>query len=643
MIKSSSRRMAGLVLALCSMVAAALLVPAAPAMAEACPNEQLRAEDHSTTLPDCRSYELVTPPFKEAAYAEINGSGGAAVGGLYGIAPDGLHVEVSSIGNFGDAKNGYQANSYWLSRTETGWVEENTDLPMAQFPATFGILANPELGLALYDAGQGLPPTEFVVHEAGGALDDLGPSGGLYSFQSISADFSHLLINAGPEGLQELIAGHEGKPVPVGVEPDGSSCAASGAGSRGTEAGHVSITPDGKTVLFLCSGKLFERIDNGEAEAHTVAISTGPVEPISFTGEQGSVVYSPDGSVVFYGESGALYRFDAPSGTREEVIPASAGATINVLPINETGEDGAYVYFDDTAALTGANGEGREPVPGEPNLYLLQHDAQFPGGRLSFIATTSPLTMQATPSGQFAVFASTADLTRGDTSTARQVFEYDAQTGSLVRVSIGQNGFNDNGNTDVYNAEIPEGEDHADKSPVVSDDGAFVAFQSADGLTAQAPPGFNSVYEYHDGNVYLISDGESGATLRGMTGSGGDIFFETEDQLVAQDVDTNLDVYDARVDGGFPAPVSLLPTCQGDSCQGPLSGAPVLLSPGSEFQAGGNPQLSVSEPEPAAKKSKPKAKPVKCKRGYVKKSARCVKAKGVKRARKASNERRAKS
>ncbi len=71
MIKSSSRLLAGLALALCSMVGAALLTMAAPALAETCPNEQLRAEDHSATLPDCRAYELVTPPFKEGDTAGI--------------------------------------------------------------------------------------------------------------------------------------------------------------------------------------------------------------------------------------------------------------------------------------------------------------------------------------------------------------------------------------------------------------------------------------------------------------------------------------------------------------------------------------------------------------------------------------------
>jgi Tol biopolymer transport system component len=52
-----------------------------------------------------------------------------------------------------------------------------------------------------------------------------------------------------------------------------------------------------------------------------------------------------------------------------------------------------------------------------------------------------------TPDGRFLVFTShralTADDTRGDGPA--QVYEYDAQTGTLTRVSIGQDGYNENG------------------------------------------------------------------------------------------------------------------------------------------------------------------------------------------------------
>ena len=40
-----------------------------------------------------------------------------------------------------------------------------------------------------------------------------------------------------------------------------------------------------------------------------------------------------------------------------------------------------------------------------------------------------------------------ADLTIEDLSSVPQGFEYDSQTGGFVRYSIGQRGFNDDGNT----------------------------------------------------------------------------------------------------------------------------------------------------------------------------------------------------
>ena len=57
----------------------------------------------------------------------------------------------------------------------------------------------------------------------------------------------------------------------------------------------------------------------------------------------------------------------------------------------------------------------------------------------------------------------------------------------------------------------------------------------------------NNVYEYHAGNVYLISDGQdvsaaeyfSEVVLLGTDPSGRDVFFTTSDALVGQDTDTN--------------------------------------------------------------------------------------------------------
>ena len=117
----------------------------------------------------------------------------------------------------------------------------------------------------------------------------------------------------------------------------------------------------------------------------------------------------------------------------------------------------------------------------------------------------------------------------------------------------------------------------------MSDDGSYVFFQSPVALTAQAPHG--GVYEYHEGRVSLIA---AEGTLIGTSASGGDVFFSTAQQMLPQDTDTQVDFYDARVDGGFPAPVVAV-GCVGDACQGSPSAAPAFAAPSSVvFSGGGN-------------------------------------------------------
>ncbi len=120
---------------------------------------------------------------------------------------------------------------------------------------------------------------------------------------------------------------------------------------------------------------------------------------------------------------------------------------------------------------------------------------------------------------------------------------------------------------------------------------------------------------------YVGSNGFSSVGLLGTDASGGDVFFYTEDQLVPQDVDTDTDIYDARVDGGFPPPAAA-PECSGDNCQGPLSPAPTLLAPGSEFQAGGANITPEAAAPPVKGATKGKVKKKKTKRKARKKAKR---------------------
>ncbi len=230
---------------------------------------------------------------------------------------------------------------------------------------------------------------------------------------------------------------------------------------------------------------------------------------------------------------------------------------------------------------------------------------------------------QATPDGHFLVFLSSADLTAGDESEqVPQLFEYDAARERLTRVSISQGGgYSNNGNVDTFHdapqipvesfseSDLPTA---AQSGLALSKDGSRVFFTSAASLTPQAVSGDTSVYEYREGSVYLISDGrdaslyEGSPTVRlfGVDPTGQDALFLTADPLVPQDGETQMVLYDAREEGGFPAP-ALVPGCAGETCRGSSGATPQLQSPGSASQAGGGNLPPPVESKPAAK-SKPK-------------------------------------
>ncbi|MGA8363644.1 MAG: hypothetical protein WB709_03905 [Solirubrobacteraceae bacterium] len=421
---------------------------------------------------------------------------------------------------------------------------------------------------------------------------------------------------------------------------------ANAGGCVGEDINHTTVVGQGPAV-----NDLFARIDGTE----TINIS----EPLRFqcalcqtsrsevtTTEQPAVFQgaSEDGSKVFFtteqellpGQTTTnLYEYDFDSQSGLKVVLASPGSPApEVQSVASVSEDGSHAYFIAAGALTGANSEGNAPstAPGAHNLYVFERDAAHAAGEVSFIATlpsSSLLQSQATPDGRFLVFTSSGDLTADDTSTVEQVFEYDAQAERLVRISVGQcpsaavtcapgERFNNDGNTGSYPAGIvtpsfrgSDGPAEAESHLSVSNDGSRVFFDSADDLTEAAvvatETGALSVYEYRstgliaDGNVYLISDGKDvqSTDLFGTDASGGDVFFETGDVLLAEDTNAGKDLYDARVAGGFAEPT--VPVgCVGEACQGARSGSSLFVSPASASTAGGGNLTPAAEAKPPA-------------------------------------------
>jgi hypothetical protein len=442
-----------------------------------------------------------------------------------------------------------------------------------------------------------------------------------------------------------------------------------------------SVSEDGHAVFFTvreCDGspednelrtpevnELYARL-NGE---RTVDISEPSpqdcAECITTPGARAPGVFqgaSTDGTRVFFTSEQELlpgatgknlyeYDFSAPEGQRVRLISAGASPA-RVRGVTRISPDGSHLYYVARGVLTEEpNGEGETASAGSANMYLFQRDAEHPQGHTSFVATVVPSEEECealeeegleetcsedeslagrdqgrpatiTADGRFLLFATSVDLTPDDTSKVAQLFRYDAITGTLVRVSTGQEGFNDNGNTDVeadtpafkvphYQSVFSPAE--FENTTTMSEDGSYVTFYSAGALTPRALAGHRNVYLWHEGQVSLISDGQDSAVVEGapavfsygMSTSGSDVFFTTASALIPQDVNTQLDLYDARIDGGFAMPATA-PGCSEAGCRGPLPSPPGLPTAGSVTQPAGE-DLT---PAPESVTTKAKAKPL---------------------------------
>jgi hypothetical protein len=382
-----------------------------------------------------------------------------------------------------------------------------------------------------------------------------------------------------------------------------------------------------------------------------------------------------------------------------------------VLGVIGSSADGSHVYFLANGVLApGAapgschGGNEKDVVALRCNLYLYERDARYPNGHIALVAVVpgadtiklsggdAPTSgVNVTPDGRFLVFESQGDLTPDDTRSdgATQIFRYDADPSAaeeaahvpqLIRVSVGAEGYNDDGNAGVGNALIvsPEPEVVPYRGdPTMSNDGSRVFFQSPVALTPHAlndvsighiPTEFpensgkfidgpviyaENVYEWEQpgagscpagqagGCTYLISDGRDvsdaktpcegevpGVCLLGTDATGDNVFFSTADQLVPEDTDTAQDVYDAQVCSAeepcaphqAPAPEP----CIGEQCHGIPEPTPSLLAPGTAtFNGEGNITPEPTNIPPPAKKVVKRA--AKCARGKHRSHGKCVK------------------
>jgi hypothetical protein len=493
--------------------------------------------------------------------------------------------------------------------------------------------------------------SELAIHrpsaQEGPALGDrrVTPKIGGTDYHAVSADGEIVFFTANPPGNEAATiyarveggrpSAHtvvvSGQAVGTGSAPTecDSTCQSSAAKKVGQPGAAIyqGASADGSKVFFTTSQKLVNEDANEATDLYEYELATNRLVLVTPGKEaQGAQVVriSSDGSHVYFVEIGALAT---KKPEQNENTWRNANGEVEHEKASETGEN-LYGYDTDNEELrfVAATGANRSGVKESSDVERYA---------------------QTTPDGRYLVFSSPGQFA-GDTNSAavEAAYRYDFDTGELTWISQASPGLktereskqltaNPNEGKGAVIAPVPGTEDGAEadiedwnravtgcpkgvseteqvQCPEGQYDGEYVIFTTAEKLQADDVNSAPDVYEWHDGTVAMISDGhdtqtESGTLIgaSGMSASGSDIDFFTHTALVGQDKDVLEDLYDARVNGGFPAP-PVEPACSGEQCQGNPSPPPsYALAPSSLVAAGGN--LAVAAGSVASVKvAKPK-------------------------------------
>jgi hypothetical protein len=700
-----------LILTLASIVTTALFTLPGIAHAEStCLNEAIRTETNSLALPDCRAYEMVSPPYKEG-YPMF----------ALGIARDGEQVILYTLGDLagipGSGQTSTDSELYLAERSSTGWGISPMNPPVSQFVGQIPLATESTEGETLWKQHTPLQSAQnrgLYTRSAGGGFGFVGPmslpvigeeepSNVLNSLEKrvdrvVAASdeqghvYGHVVLRAeasqdywpfdmtqGNGGsLYEYSGVGNSQPILVGVngtkgsEQLISQCGTllGGNGNDGNiGSAYNALSADGETIFFTVEPGCGSAFAEVYARKHGSLSSSSPAKTVDVSARQCSDSEcmeesgknfegaSEDGERVFFTSTQKLtsdavdrtasgnaaekgcsakaadgcnlyeYNFAAEEGKRLNLV---AGG--EVLGVAGIAEDGTRVYFVSSGVIAGvkANEYGDSPQPGGNNFYV--YDTQT--GSTAFIAALSaaeggekiwqktfqrPVEITG-EGGRFLLFASATPGLTGpeDTSTQVQMFEYDAETEELVRVTKGEEGYNENGNgvtqgIELFSIEVKAQQlgHNVDLKSMsnqlnIAENGRTVLFETAGQLSARAVSaevGCKSVYEFRtggalsEGSVHLISDGRDiqpnkgstcGAEFLAMDDEGANVLFTTADPLVSSDTDGyQRDVYDAREGGGFSAvPGGEVGSCGAGSCEGAVSTPPLFSAPSSATVTG---------------------------------------------------------
>ncbi len=591
-----------------------------------CSNDGVRI-GASALLPDCRAYELVTPPNTNGRTPHAPGFIGDRFP-TFGTSADGSLVNFIVNGGTIPGSGGagaFNGDPYLSSRGPSGWttvdagptgVESMAPLPGGVSPDqqhSFWSTSKGEEGTAVIEGGE----TRYIRYPDGHSeLIGQGSLGVDPRAQGrlITDGGTHIIFVTKEVGDDLPIQLEEEAP-PTGTDavydrtPDGVTHVVSllpgdVTPAAGKHSRYLGASADGEGIAFRIPdtpNTLYLRKGNAE----TFEIATGSWE---FAG------VSEGGDRIFYVQGGNLLAFDT---TTESVVNFSNSGNVKAVNVSS---DGTTAYFISPSVLTGSeeNPQGDAAQAGKPNLYLSEE------GTLRFVATVTEddverkvsggqeeaglgvwtaavslgavarETSRITPDGRVILFEARADLTNYESGGKAQIYRFDSVGGTLDCLSCNPTGTPSTGDATLQSSSVVSGPE-APLSPYsltrnLRDDGRRAFFQTYEPLVLSDTDGRQDVYEWEasgvgsctesDGCVYLISSGRSAQNdhLYAVSESGDDVFFLTDDRLLPADTESTPSIYDAKVGGGFAEPTAPAP-CLGETCRPQLTPPPPPLVP----------------------------------------------------------------
>jgi hypothetical protein len=574
-----------------------LLGPVSDAWAN-CPNEELRIGP-SAGLPDCRAYELVSPPDKNGGEVD----GGLRFGKLLGApeqaAADGEAVTYGSTTAFLESEDAsaLTTSQYLSRRAASGWrtqdITPRQQVPGGQLGVTAdvpdwslyqgfseslenGFLlaytpqpdpsapagffnpylrndANGEYQLLSTETPQAWPPFERVT---------LGGRGFGAVYAGMSADGQHVIFIANDALTAEAVPGHDnlyewsaGRPLElVSVLPDGEVASGgqqfplneglqfgTGAASYGG-----ALSSNGMRAFWTSGGRLYmhEITASGARSVEVSASQRGG-------GGNGSGTFwtaNPSGSLVYFTSAEQLtddatagvdlYQYDVETGVLSDLtVDPNAGESAGVETLLGSGESESvpYVYFTASGVLADGARAGKE------NVYVWRGGASEP----TFIADLEDGAL--VPAGDVERGAHQEGVARVSPDGRLLAFQSDRPlTGYDNRPASGA-------------CPVPVGEDGPEIGEYGNGEGRCMEVYEYDAQTGRlvcascnpsglpptgqsiVPPSlhlFSKTYGWESSTVqqrYLLDDGR--------------LFFDSEDALLPQATDGRDNVYEYEPEG----------------------------------------------------------------------------------------------